>query len=87
MAFQHLWGAYRKAGEGLFIRACSDRMRGNFKLKEDRFSLDIRKMSVVYRLVQPGSISSGAGGPTDQCPRKEEKGKKGKGREMFKTKQ
>jgi len=28
-AIQYLKGAYRKAGEGLFIRACSDRMRGN----------------------------------------------------------
>ena len=28
-AFQYLKGAYRKDGEGLFIRECSDRMRGN----------------------------------------------------------
>ncbi|GAB0210070.1 hypothetical protein GRJ2_003472800 [Grus japonensis] len=34
-AFQYLKGAYRKAGEGLFIRECSDRTRGNgLKLKE-----------------------------------------------------
>ncbi|GAB0187664.1 mitochondrial enolase superfamily member 1 [Grus japonensis] len=34
-AFQYLKGAYRKDGEGLFIRECSDRTRGNgFKLKE-----------------------------------------------------
>ncbi|PKU45156.1 hypothetical protein llap_4561 [Limosa lapponica baueri] len=26
-AFQYLKGAYRRAGEGLFTRACSDRMR------------------------------------------------------------
>ena len=33
-AFQYLKGAYRKDGEGLFIRECSGRMRGNsFKLK------------------------------------------------------
>ena len=33
-AFQYLKGAYRKAGEGLFIRAGRDRMRGNgFKLE------------------------------------------------------
>ena len=32
-AFQYLKGAYRKAGEGLFIRACRKRMRENgFKL-------------------------------------------------------
>ena len=32
-AFQYLKGAYKKAGEGLFTRACSDRTRGNgFKL-------------------------------------------------------
>jgi len=43
-AFQHLKGAYQKAGEGLFTGAWSDRTRGNgFKLKEGRFRLDIRK--------------------------------------------
>ncbi|KAK4808975.1 hypothetical protein QYF61_015209 [Mycteria americana] len=34
-ALQYLKGAYKKAGERLFTRACSDRTRGNgFKLKE-----------------------------------------------------
>ena len=34
-AFQYLKGAYKKAGEGLFTRACRDRTRGNgFKLKK-----------------------------------------------------
>ena len=43
VAFQYLKGTYRKAGEGLFIRECSERMRGNcFKLKEGRFRLDIK---------------------------------------------
>jgi len=28
-AFQYLKGAYRKDGEGLFTRVCSDRTRGN----------------------------------------------------------
>ena len=49
MAFQYLKGTYRKAGEGLFIRACSDRMRGNgFKLEEGRFRLDIRILDILH---------------------------------------
>ncbi|GAB0178309.1 mitochondrial enolase superfamily member 1 [Grus japonensis] len=49
-AFQYLKGAYRKAGEGLFTRACSDRTRGNgFKLKSGRFRLDIRKKFFTVR--------------------------------------
>jgi len=37
-AFQYLKGTYKKAGEGLFTGACSDRTRGNgFTMKEDRF--------------------------------------------------
>ena len=36
-AFQNLKGAYKKAGEGLLTRACSDRTRSNgFKLKKGR---------------------------------------------------
>jgi len=51
-AFQYLKGAYRKDGEGLFRRVCSDRTRRNgCKRKEGQFRLDIRKkfftMSVV----------------------------------------
>ncbi|KFW10886.1 hypothetical protein N327_07247, partial [Fulmarus glacialis] len=43
-AFQYLKGPYRKGGEGLFIRECSDRTRGSdFKVKEGRFRLNIRK--------------------------------------------
>jgi len=43
-AFQYLKGAYKKAGEELYTRAWSDRIRGNgFKLEEGRFRLDIRK--------------------------------------------
>ena len=52
-AFQYLKGAYKKAGEGLFTRACSDRTRGNgFKLKEGRFRLDIRKKFFTVRMVR-----------------------------------
>jgi len=48
----YVW-AYRKAGEGLFTRACSDRTRGNaFKLKEGRFKLSIRKNFYAMRMVR-----------------------------------
>jgi len=52
-AFQYLKGAYRKAGEGLFPRMCSDRTRGNgCKLKEGRFTLDIRENFFTMRVVK-----------------------------------
>ncbi|KAK4812759.1 hypothetical protein QYF61_020379 [Mycteria americana] len=52
-AFQYLKGAYKKAGQALFTRACSDRTRGNgFKLKEGRFRLDIRKKFFTMRVVR-----------------------------------
>ncbi|GAB0176030.1 triadin [Grus japonensis] len=52
-AFQYLKGAYRKAGEGLFTTAWSDRTRGNgFKLKEGRFGLDIRKKFFPVRVLR-----------------------------------
>ena len=52
-AFQYLKGACKKAGEGLFTRACSDRTRDNcFKLKEGRFALDIRKKFFTTRVVR-----------------------------------
>jgi len=51
--FQYLKGAYRKDGEGLFTRVCSDRTRGNVcKLKEGRFRLDIRKKFFTMRVVK-----------------------------------
>ncbi|KGL93445.1 hypothetical protein N301_12929, partial [Charadrius vociferus] len=52
-SFQYLKGAYRRAGEGLFTRAGSDRTRGNgFKLEEGRFRLDIRKKFFTLRVVR-----------------------------------
>jgi len=52
VAFQCLQGVYRKGGDNLFSRACCDRTRGNdFKLKEGRFVLDIRKKLFTMRVV------------------------------------
>ncbi|GAB0180469.1 hypothetical protein GRJ2_000512200 [Grus japonensis] len=46
-------GAYKKSGEGLLTRACSDRTRGNgSKLKEGRFGLGIRKKFFTIRVVR-----------------------------------
>uniref|UniRef100_A0A8B9FW07 Dynactin subunit 3 n=1 Tax=Amazona collaria TaxID=241587 RepID=A0A8B9FW07_9PSIT len=53
-AFQYLKGAYRDAGEGLFIRDCGERTRGNgFELKQGRFRLDLRKKFFTVRVVGP----------------------------------
>ena len=52
-AFQFLKVTYKKAGEGLFTKACSDRTRSNsFKPKEDRFRLNIRKKFFSVRVVR-----------------------------------
>ena len=52
-AFHYLKGAYRKAEEGFFIRACSNRRRGNgFKQEESRFRLGIRKKAFTVRVVR-----------------------------------
>ncbi|PKU48358.1 hypothetical protein llap_1358 [Limosa lapponica baueri] len=51
VTFQYLKGTYRKDVEGLFVRECTDGMRGNgFKLKEGRFRLDIRKKCFTVRV-------------------------------------
>jgi len=52
-AFQYLNRAYKKVGEGLFARACSDRTRGNgVKLRKSRFTLDTRKPFFAMRMVR-----------------------------------
>ena len=72
VAFQYLEGVYRKAREGHFARACSDRTRGNdFKLKEGRFRLHIREKFFTVRVVRhwnklprmspPGSVEGQVG--------------------------
>ena len=53
VAFQYLKWDDKRAGEGHFTRACSDRTRGNaFKLKEGRFRLDIRKEFCTTRVLR-----------------------------------
>jgi len=51
--FQYLKGAYKQAGEGLFTRACSERIRANgFILREGRFRLDVRKKFFTMEVVK-----------------------------------
>jgi len=58
--FQYIKETYKKSGEGLFSRACSDRTRGNgFKLKEGRFRLDRRKKFFTMRVVRHWGWLSG----------------------------
>ncbi|XP_041325761.1 triadin isoform X2 [Pyrgilauda ruficollis] len=49
--FQYLQGACKRAKEGHFTTACSDRENG-FKLKEVGFSLDIREKVFTVRVVR-----------------------------------
>ena len=61
-------GAYRNAGDGLFLRAGNDRTRRNgFKVEESRYRLDIRKKFFTVRVVRhwsklPGKVT-GTGYP------------------------
>jgi len=53
VAFQYLKQASKKAGEGLFIKACHERTRGNsFKPKKCSFGLDVRKNFFTVRVVR-----------------------------------
>jgi len=50
---QYLKGAYKKAGDRLFSRACCNRTKGNgFKLEESGFSLDTKTNSFTLRVVE-----------------------------------
>lgn len=52
-AFQYLKDDYKKDGEELFTRACSDRTRGNgFTLKKGRLQLDIKKTFFTISMVK-----------------------------------
>ena len=52
-AFQYLKGAYKQEGNQLFVRIDNSRTRGNgFKLKEGRFSLDVRGKFFTMRVVR-----------------------------------
>ena len=52
VAFQYLKGAYKQEGKQLFTRVDSDRTReSGFKLRQERFRLDIRKKSFTQRVV------------------------------------
>ena len=46
-------GAYKKVGDRLFSRACSDTTKGNgFKVKEAKFRPEIRKKFFMMRVVK-----------------------------------
>ena len=52
-AFQYVKGAYKKAGEGLFSKECSDRTTSNgFQLKKGRFRLGIRKKYFTVKVLR-----------------------------------
>jgi len=64
-AFQYLKGTWKKDGDQLVSRACSNRTRGNgFKLKEGRFRLNIRKKFFTMRVVKHEQVAQRGG----RCP-------------------
>lgn len=51
--FQYLKGTYRRAGEERLQEFCSDKTKGkDFKLKDSRFRLDIRKKIFSVKVVK-----------------------------------
>lgn len=53
VTLQFLMGPARKGGEGLFIRECSDRKKGNgFKIKDSRFTLHMTKNIFTTRMMK-----------------------------------
>ena len=52
-AFHHLKRGYKKEGDRVFSRVCGDRTKGKgFKLKEERFRLDVRGKFFTRRVVR-----------------------------------
>jgi len=50
---QYSKGAYKKDGDRIFSKACSNRRTGSgFRLREGRFRLDIRKKFFTMRVVK-----------------------------------
>ena len=53
VSFQHLKGVYKPEGNQLFTREEHDRTKGNgFKLKEDRYGLDVRGKFFTERVMR-----------------------------------
>ena len=53
VVFQYLKGVFQKVGDKRFSRGCYNRAKSNgFKLKDDRFRLEIRKKLSTIRVVK-----------------------------------